>query len=460
MKLKNISEQTMVITGATSGIGLTTARMAAEKGARLLLIARNEAALNELANEINANGGRAIVYAADVADENALRGAADKAEAELGGFDTWVNNAGGAIYGKIADVSNEDSRRLFETNFWGVVYGSRIAVEHLRKRGGALINIGSEVSDTPVPLIGMYAASKHAVKGFTDSFRMEIEADALPISVTLIKPTAIHTPFPEHAKNYMEFEPQLPPPVYAPELVAEAILHCAQNPVRDFFVGEMAAAHSAMATYAPRLTDKVMEMTGASQQDSGSPSQPNRPEGLYETHSDLRERGKQERYVMEDSLYQRAKIHPVMSSLLALGAGLGIAALVSSRASKQPGGKFLPKPFGRFSGENKIRSFDIRENMEVLGADGEHLGTVDRVEYGEIKLARRDSADGKHHLVSVDAVKSITGNKVTLSQTAEEARRTWKTVESGTGRKPADNLIEMSDKQTDNQSKAQRGGSS
>jgi short-subunit dehydrogenase len=457
MNLKKISEQTIVITGATSGIGLTTARMAAAQGARLLLIARNYDALNELANEINSSGGRAITYAADVADENALRSAAQKAINELGGFDTWVNNAGGAIYGKIADVSNEDSRRLFETNFWGVVYGSRIAVEHLRTRGGALINVGSEVSDTPVPLIGMYAASKHAVKGFTDAFRMEIEADELPISVTLIKPTAIHTPFPEHAKNYMPFEPTLPPPVYAPELVAEAILYCAQNQVRDFFVGEMAAAHSAMATYAPRLTDKFMEMTGESQQNSGKPSDPNRPEGLYDTHSDLRERGAQERFVMEDSLYQRAKIHPLVSSVLAIGAGLGIAALLNSRALKQQSGGILPKRYGGFSGENKIRSFDIHEKMEVVGSDGEHLGTVDRVEYGEIKLTRRDSGDGKHHLIPTDSVKSIEGNKVTLSQTAAETRGTWKTVETETGTKPSGNVVSIADKQPDDLSKTQGG---
>lgn len=332
MKLKNINEQTMVITGATSGIGLTTARMAAEQGANLVLIARNEDALRQLTNELNANGtGRVIYVAADVADENALREAARRAKAEFGGFDTWVNNAGGAIYGKISEVSNDDSRRLFETNYWGVVYGSRIAVEHLRERGGALINLGSEVSDMAVPLIGMYAASKHAVKGFTDAFRMEIEADKLPISVTLIKPTAIHTPFPENAKNYMPFEIQLPPPVYAPELVAEAIIYCAQNPTRDFFVGGMAAAHSAMATYAPYLTDKFMAMSGESQQDSGKPANPNRHDGLYDTNSNLRERGSQDRFVMEESVYQRAKLHPYLTGAIAIGAGLGLAALFGSR---------------------------------------------------------------------------------------------------------------------------------
>jgi len=454
MKLRNISEQTIVITGATSGIGLTTARMAAEQGAKLVLVARNEEALRELTNEVNSNGGRAIFIAADVADENALREAANRAKAEFGGFDTWVNNAGGAIYGKIADVSNEDSRRLFETNFWGVVYGSRIAVEHLRERGGALINVGSEVSDTPVPLIGMYAASKHAVKGFTDAFRMEIEADKLPVSVTLIKPTAIHTPFPEHAKNYMPFEPQLPPPVYAPELVAEAILHCAQNQVRDFFVGEMAAVHSAMATYAPRLNDKFMEMSAESQQNSGKPSNPNRPEGLYQTNSDLRERGSQERYVLEESLYQRAKIRPFISGALAIGAGLGIAALIANQKSKGDGsGKRL------HDGKSKIYSFDIREKMEVVSSDGEHIGTIDRVEYGEIKLTRKDSPDNQHHFIPTDSVEAIDGNKVLLSQNAEQTRKMWRS-DSVAAKTGGDLTKNIGDIPIADQSKMKASGSS
>lgn len=405
MKLKNIKEQIMVITGATSGIGLTTARMAAEQGAKLVLVARNNDALNKLANEINANGGKAIVYAADVADENALRGAANKAIKEFGGFDTWVNNAGAAIYGKINEVNNEDSRRLFETNFWGVVYGSRIAVEHLREKGGALINLGSEVSDMAVPLIGMYAASKHAVKGFTDAFRMEIETDKLPISVSLVKPTAIHTPFPENAKNYMPFEIQLPPPVYAPELVAEAIIYCAQNPIRDFFVGGMAAAHSAMATYAPYLTDKFMEMTGESQQNSGKPANPNRHDGLYETNSNLRERGSQDRFVMEESVYQRAKMHPYLTGALAVGAGLGLAALFGTRKKYTDG-----------YSQKSLSEANISEHSSVISADGEHLGTVDKVEGKLIKLTRQDSPDGKHHFIPLEWVASVSANEVRLSR--------------------------------------------
>src|SRR5207237_3691332 len=139
-------------------------------------------------------------------------------------------NAGVSVYGKLMDVPLADLRQLFETNFWGVVYGSRVACEYLRMRGGALINIGSTLSDRAIALQGIYSASKHAVKGFTDALRMELEEQGAPVSVTLIQPTSINTPFPRHAKNYMEAEATLPPPVYAPDVVADAILHCAENP--------------------------------------------------------------------------------------------------------------------------------------------------------------------------------------------------------------------------------------
>lgn len=331
MNLKKISEQVIVITGATSGIGLTTARLAAKKGAKLVLIARNEEALRELTDELNKNGTPAIYAAADVADESALKRAAEAAQEAFGGFDTWVNNAGSSVYGRILDVPVEDFRRLFETNVWGLVHGSRIAAEHLKEKGGAIINVGSEVSDTPIPLQGMYASSKHAVKGFTDALRMELEADEYPISVTLIKPTAIHTPFPENAKSYLEYEPQLPPPVYAPDLAAEAILYCAENPTRDFFVGDMAKVHSVMATYAPRFNDKAMEMTIDSAQNSGDPAKITRPDGLYETNSNLRERGERNRVVLEQSLYQKTKIHPYLTIGLVIGGGAVLATLVGSR---------------------------------------------------------------------------------------------------------------------------------
>lgn len=327
INLKKLEDQTLVITGATSGIGLTTARMAAERGAKLVLVARNQEALHKLADELSADGTRVIYSIADVADETALRRAAEIAKANFGGFDTWVNNAGVSIYGKIADVAIEDQRRLFETNYWGVVHGSIIAAEHLRQSGGAIINIGSTLSDRAIPLQGAYSASKHAVKGFTDAFRMELEAENAPISVSLIKPAAIDTPYKEHAKNYLSVKPENPPPVYAPEAVAEAILHCAENPVRDVFVGAGGKALSFFGKYAPRATDKLMEMTMLDAQKSENPAEGNPKIGLYESNDNrLNERGDYDGYVMESSLYTKAALHPVITgaALFALGAGIAL----------------------------------------------------------------------------------------------------------------------------------------
>ena len=327
IKLKKLNQQVMVITGASSGIGLVTARMAARRGARLVLAARSEEAVRRLAAEINSEGGRAVYVIADVGKEEDVKRIAETAIERFGGFDTWVNNAGVSVYGKILEISMEDHRQLFETNFWGVVYGSRVACEHLRRHGGALINVGSTLSDRAIPIQGMYSASKHAIKGFTDALRMELEAEEAPISVTLVKPGAINTPYIEHAKNYMEVEPSLPPPVYAPEVVAEAILHCAEYPERDVFAGGGGKALSVSEKYAPRLTDKAMEWAAIDLQKSDRPAR-NRGDGLYAASGELRERGPYKGHTAESSLYTKASLHPLATTALVLGvAGLALAAL-------------------------------------------------------------------------------------------------------------------------------------
>lgn len=322
--LKKLKEQVLVITGATSGIGLTTARMAAKQGAKLVLAARNEDALQKLAGEINSSGGEAIYVVADVGSESNVKNIAEKALDKFGRFDTWVNNAGVSVYGKMEDVPVNDFRQIFETNFWGVVYGSLEAAKHLKQHSGALINIGSTLSDVSIPLQGMYCASKHAVKGFTDAFRMELEEENAPVSVSLIKPSAIDTPYKEHAKNYLENEPENPPPVYAPETVAEAILHCAEHPVRDVFVGAGGKLLSMFGEHAPRLTDKYMEATMFDAQKSDRPANGQEKESLYySADNSLTERGGYDGHVAESSLYTKASLHPVVlgAALLALGAG-------------------------------------------------------------------------------------------------------------------------------------------
>lgn len=335
--LKKVKDQVIVLTGASSGIGLTTARMAARRGARLVLAARNADALRQLVREIESQGGQAAYVAADVGKEEDVRAIAAKAVERFGGFDTWVNDAGGSVYGRMLDVATADFRRLFDTNFWGVVYGSLEAARHFQNRGGAeggaIINVGSEVSDRSLPLQGMYAASKHAVKGFTDALRMELEEAGVPVSVTLVKPTAIQTPFPEHAKNYLEQEPALPPPMYAPEVVAETILHCAETPVRDVFAGGPAELHSVMGAVAPRLTDWLMETFFFKKQKSGRPPD-HSDDALYRPTTGLMERGRSPGRVRETSLYTRASLHPVLTGALVLGAGLAAATALSVVAAE------------------------------------------------------------------------------------------------------------------------------
>jgi short-subunit dehydrogenase len=334
LKLKPLKEQVLVITGASSGIGLATARMAAQQGARLVLAARSDESLRQLEDEIRRRGGEAISVDADVGLEDDVRRIADTAVSHFGGFDTWINNAGVSIYGRCLEVSIEDMKRLIDTNLWGVIYGSRIACEYLRNRGGALINIGSEVSDKAVPLQGVYSASKHAVKGWTDALRMELEQDQFPISVTLIKPAAIDTPYTEHAKNYLADQPQHAAPVYAPESVAEAILYAATTPVRDLFVGGGGKLVSTMAQWAPRFTDKVVGKMLSSGTHSGRPPKPG--DALHSAGGGLRERGDYPGMV-RNSLYTKASIHPLLTGVAAVGAGIAVAALMrSARESSNP----------------------------------------------------------------------------------------------------------------------------
>jgi short-subunit dehydrogenase len=256
--LKKIEDQVIVITGASSGIGLATAETAAKRGAKVVLAARSEEALAEITERLNAAGGQTIAVTTDVSDRAQVEKLARTATEKFGRIDTWINNAGLSIYGRLDQVSDEDSRRLFDTNFWGIVNGSLAALPHLLKQGGALINLGSEVSEAVVPLQGMYSASKHAVKGFTDALRVEIEeVDKSPVSITLIQPTAVDTPFPQHARNYMNQEPKLPAPMIEAQKVADAILDAAVKPTHHTKVGLMSKVNTAVSTLMPGMADKM-----------------------------------------------------------------------------------------------------------------------------------------------------------------------------------------------------------
>jgi short-subunit dehydrogenase len=325
VNLRKINEQVMVITGATSGIGLTTARMAAEQGARLMLAARSADALDQLASELRKQGVQVATVAADVGNPADVERIGQAAMERFGRIDTWVNNAGISVFGRCEEVALEDQLRVMQTNFWGVVHGSLEAVKRMKTRGGgALINLGSEASDCAIPLQGVYSASKHAVKAYTDALRMELEKEGASISVTLIRPTAIDTMFTVHAKNYLDKEPTLPPPVFAPELVAESILYAAQHPKRDVFVGGKAKFASVGEFTMPRTLDRFLRATAFSGQQTATPRAPGRRDALHapDASTELRQRQGMPHRVHEHSAYTALTLRgrPVAAALLALSA--------------------------------------------------------------------------------------------------------------------------------------------
>jgi short-subunit dehydrogenase len=362
--LKKLSDQVVVITGATSGIGLVTARMAAGMGARLVLVARNEEALRALTEELNSGGGRATYVVADVGDQQAVAKIGQTAREQFGRIDSWINDAGVSIYGRLEDVPIEDHRRLFETNFWGIVYGSLEAVRYMREEGGAIINLGAIASDRAMPLQGMFSASKHAVKGFTDALRMELEEAGVPISVTLIKPSAVDTPYAQHARNYLASAPRSPAPLYAPETVARAILYATEHVERDVIVGGAGKVLSSMGAWAPRLTDKLQERTFFKAQQSERAAQLNGADALYRPGTDLAERGGEERYARERSIYTRARLHPVLAGALVAGA-------VMALRQSFDWNRFLTTPPEERPLRQRLRRFEKRMKAEAASRKGE-----------------------------------------------------------------------------------------
>ncbi|MBN3959484.1 SDR family oxidoreductase [Nostoc sp. NMS8] len=327
ISLKPLRNQVVVITGASSGIGLVTARMAAKQGAKLVLAARNEDALRQLVDEIRGKGGQAIYVVADVGQEEDVNRIAEKAIAEFGGFDTWVNNASVSIFGRCMDVSIPDMKRMFDTNFWGVVYGSRAAVNHFKQRqsgSGALINLGSFLGDRAVAVQSTYSASKHALHGWTDALRTELEAEGAPVSVTLIHPGRIDTPYNEHARSYMPKQPAHRGMIYPPEAVAEAILYSAEHPKRDMFVGFQAKALAVFAGISPRLTDKLIELWAFPSQQSDRPSRDREDNALYRAGYGMHERGTHQGWIRSGSFYVKAQKHPVTTTIIVVGISTSI----------------------------------------------------------------------------------------------------------------------------------------
>lgn len=330
--LKPLPEQTIVITGASSGIGLATARRAADRGARVILVSRGERDLQKIKSEIESHGGRADFVVADMGRRADVRRVVETVLARHGGFDTWVNNAGVGAYARLEEITDEDHERLFQTNYWGVVYGATEALKHLKPRGGAVINIGSIASTLPTPLLSAYSASKHAVKGFTDSLRIELQHEGAPVSVTLVEPSSIDTPFARHAMNYMDRAAKMPPPTYHPDEVAKVVLRAAEVPTRNVIVGGVGAMQTAFNALLPALADRIIgAVFYATARDPDHPPHEGSG-GFHRTGDGGDELGDQPEVRRSTSLYNRMRLHPAATfGVAAAAAGLVLATFARGR---------------------------------------------------------------------------------------------------------------------------------
>jgi Short-chain dehydrogenases of various substrate specificities len=237
--LKPLAQQVIVLTGACGAIGVCTAQLAAQRGAKLVLVARSVRVLDTLAGIIRSGGGEAICLAADVAARDEVIAAARAAVARFGRIDTWINNAGVAIYGRLDQVTEADSRHLFDVNFWGAVNGSLAALPYLLGTGGALINVGSELAGHARSLQGMYSSSKHALKVFTDALRTEVvEVDGASVAIVLIEASALGGTGAQDAVDRPDAGSPLPAPALDPMRVAEAILRAAAPREDDIQPGQ------------------------------------------------------------------------------------------------------------------------------------------------------------------------------------------------------------------------------
>ena len=273
----------VVITGASAGLGRAAAQAFAREGARIGLIARGRAGLNGARRDVAELGGEALVLPLDVADAAAVEKAAEKIEEKFGPIDVWVNNAMASVFSPITGMTAEEFKRVTEVTYLGYVYGTLAALRRMLPRNrGLIIQVGSALAYRGIPLQSAYCAAKHAVQGFVDSLRCELIHDKSRVQVVMIEMPALNTPQFGWVKSRLPRKAQPVPPIFQPEVAAEAIVYASHYPRREIYVGMPTVAAIAGNKIAPGLLDHYLARFGYESQQHDGREDRHHPDNLWE----------------------------------------------------------------------------------------------------------------------------------------------------------------------------------
>lgn len=273
----------VVITGASAGVGRATARAFARRGARVTLIARGEEGLEATRGEVEALGGRALAISADVADAEGMEMAAAATESAFGRIDIWVNNAMATVLSPVKEMTADEYRRVTEVTYLGCVYGTLAALKRMLPRNrGIIVQVGSALAYRSIPLQSAYCGAKHAIKGFTDALRSELLHDRSRVCVTMVQLPALNTPQFDWAKNRLPNKMQPVPPVFQPELAADAIVWAAHHHRRELHLAFSSLRAIWANKFFPGLIDRYLARAGYAGQQTDEPEEANRPDNLWQ----------------------------------------------------------------------------------------------------------------------------------------------------------------------------------
>jgi NAD(P)-dependent dehydrogenase (short-subunit alcohol dehydrogenase family) len=328
------SDQVVVVTGASSGVGRAIARAFGQRKAKVALIARGREALEHCREEIERDGGEALVLPLDVSDPQAVDAAADRAAARFGRIDTWVNVAFVSVFSPVSQMRPEEYRRVIEVNYLGYVHGTQAALRHMRPRNqGMILQIGSALTYRSIPLQSAYCASKAAIRGFTDSLRCELAHEKSGIRVSMLQLPAVNTPQFDVVRSRLPRKPQPVPPIYQPEIIGEAAVRVSERPVRELWLGVSAIKAIVGQMLVPGYADRYLGRTGYASQQTDEPADKDRKDNVFTPlPGDRGAHGRFDDRSRPFSLEIWARLHVRELAAAAACAALGVAGARALRA--------------------------------------------------------------------------------------------------------------------------------